>query len=394
VCVSLLSGVTVIEVASVITGPYAGMLLADLGADVIKVESPDGDQFRRWQAESEEIRSAFAAYNRGKRSVVLDLKTEEGRQALERLVTGADVVIENFRPGVMDRLGVGWARLREVNPRLVYCYVSGMGSMGPERSRPTYDAVAQALSGLWSQLTDVSDPQPVGPPMADQLTGMFSAIAILAGLQHRVTTGEGTQVEVSMLAACLGFQTSAISAYCREGEVADMTSRAHNSQSYAFVASDGLPFAIHLSTPRKFWQGLCHTVERADLIDDERYATKSARIRAYDELHRIFGEVFRTAPRAHWLDALARHDVPAAPINRIDEALSHPQVEAIGIVDHGDDVPPGLRGLVRSPISTGGEQLSSRRPPPLLGADSVSVLTGAGYTEAEIEHLRSLGVLR
>jgi crotonobetainyl-CoA:carnitine CoA-transferase CaiB-like acyl-CoA transferase len=230
--------------------------------------------------------------------------------------------------------------------------------------------------------------------MADQLTGMFSAIAILAGLQHRATTGEGLQVEVSMLAACLGFQTSAVAAYCREGEVADMTSRAHNSQSYGFVASDGLPFAVHLSTPRKFWQGLCRTVGRTDLIDDERYATKSARIVAYDELHEIFGEVFRTAARTHWLDELARHDVPAAPINRIDEALTHPQVEAIGIVDRGDDVPVGLRGLVRSPISTGGEHLSSRRPPPLLGADSVDVLTGAGYSETEIEHLRSLGVLR
>ena len=391
---SLLSGVTVIEVANVITGPYAGMLLADLGADVIKVESPDGDQFRRWQPGSEDVGPAFAAYNRGKRSVVLDLKSPEGRQALERLVATADVLIENFRPGVMDRLGVGWTRLREVNPRLVYCYVSGMGTTGPERSRPTYDAVAQALSGLWSQLTDLSDPQPVGPPMADQLTGMYSAIAILAGLQHRSRTGEGAQVEVSMLAACLGFQTFAVAGFCREGEVADMTSRAHNSQSYAFIASDELPFAVHLSTPHKFWQGLCQAVGRPDLIDDERYATKSARVRAYEELRGLFGEVFRTAPRSHWLDALTRHDVPAAPINRIDEALSHPQVEAIGIVERGDDVPPGLRGLVRSPISTGGAHLSSHRPPPLLGADSVPVLTDAGYSGAEIEHLRSLGVLR
>jgi crotonobetainyl-CoA:carnitine CoA-transferase CaiB-like acyl-CoA transferase len=181
-------------------------------------------------------------------------------------------------------------------------------------------------------VTDLSDPQPVGPPMADQLTGLFSAIAILAGLQHRATTGEGTQVEVSMLAACLAFQTLAVVEYCREGEVPEMTSRAQNSQSYAFVASDGL--------------------------------------------------------------AMARHDVPAAPINRIDEALSHPQVEAIGIVERGDGVPPGLDGLVRSPISSGGAHPSSRLPPPLLGADSVSVLTGAGYTATEIEHVRSLEVLR
>jgi crotonobetainyl-CoA:carnitine CoA-transferase CaiB-like acyl-CoA transferase len=391
--VSLLRGVTVVEVASVITGPYAGMILADLGADVVKVESLEGDQFRRWEGGVEGIRPAFAAYNRGKRSVALNLKDDEGRALFERLVGSADVVIENFRPGVMDRLGVGWDRLRTINPRLVYCYVSGMGTRGPDRDRPTFDAVAQALSGLWSQYTELSDPEPVGPPAADQLTGLYAAIAILAGLRHRDTTGEGTQVEVSMLAACLGFQTAGISAFSREDKVPTKTSRAHNSQSYAFVGSDGRPFAIHLSTPRKFWEGLCRTVGRADLIDDERYAVKKSRIRRYEELHQLFGDVFRTAPRAHWLELLARHDVPAAPINTVAEAVSHPQVEAIGIIDSADDVDEELRGLVRSPVAVEGRHLAGELPPPHLGAHASDVLGALGLSAKEIQRLRARGAL-
>lgn len=389
----MLRGVTVVEVASVITGPYAGMILADLGADVVKVESLQGDQFRGWEGTSEGIRPSFAAYNRGKRSIALNLKDDDGRAVFERLVAAADVVIENFRPGVMDRLGVGWSRLREINPRLVYCYVSGLGSTGPDRDRPTFDAVAQALSGLWSQFTDMEDPEPVGPASADQLTGLYAAIGILGGLHHREVTGEGTQVEVSMLAACLGFQTASIAAFSRENKVASKSTRAYSSQSYAFVGSDGRPFAVHLSTPQKFWEGLCRTAGRPELIDDERYATKGARIGRYGELHQLFGEVFRTAPREHWLQLLTDHDVPAAPINTVAEAIEHPQVRAIGMVDE-NAVDEGRRGLVRSPIAVGGQHLAGELPPPRLGADTSAVLASLGLSSDEIDRLEARGVVR
>ena len=392
IALSLLRGVTVVEVAGVITGPFAGMVLADLGADVLKVESLQGDQFRGWEGTSEGVRPSFAAYNRGKRSIALDLKDDDGRAVFEQLVVSADVVIENFRPGAMDRLGLGWSRLREINPRLVYCYVSGMGTTGPDRDRPTFDAVAQALSGLWSQFTDLADPEPVGPASADQLTGLYAAIAILAGLRHRDATGEGTQVEVSMLAACLGFQTASIAAFCREETVATKSTRAHNSQSYAFVGSDGRPFAVHLSTPRKFWEGLCRTAGRPELVDDERFATKGARIKRYDELRRLFGDVFGTAPREHWLRLLTEHDVPAAPINTVAEAVEHPQVRAIGILEE-TAVEDGRRGLVRSPVAIGGRHLAGERPPPRLGADTTEVLAGLGLGAEEIERLRSRGVV-
>lgn len=388
---ALLAGVKIVEAANVITGPMAGMLLADLGADVLKVEAPSGDPFRRWQGESDEVRPAFAAYNRGKRSIGLNLKDEAGRALFKQLVASADVVIENSRPGVMDKLGLGWEALRAVNPRLVYCYVSGMGTTGPERDRPTYDAVAQAMSGLWSQFTALGKPEPVGPPMADQLTGMYAAMSILAGLRHRDATGEGVRVEVSMLASCLAFQTAAVADVAIDGKVAGKTTRARSSQSYAFVGSDGKPFAVHLSTPQKFWQGLCRTVGMPELADDARYAVKSKRIAGYDDLEKLLSGVFVTRPRDAWLAALAENDVPAAPILTVEDALEHPQVRAIDVVDR--DGTPRLRGLVRSPVVVDGRHCASVRPPPLLGEDTADVLDQLGVSTADRERLGSAGTV-
>ena len=388
---SLLKGVKIVEAANVITGPLAGMLLADLGADVLKVEAPSGDPFRRWEAESDDVRPAFAAYNRGKRSIGLNLKDDVGRSLFMELVASADVVIENSRPGVMDKLGVGWEALREVNPRLVYCYVSGMGTVGPDRDRPTFDAVAQAMSGLWSQFTDLAAPEPVGPPMADQLTGMYAAMSILAGLRHRDATGEGVRLEVSMLASCLAFQTAAVADVTIDGKVAGKTSRARSSQSYAFVGSDGKPFAVHLSTPQKFWHGLCRTVEMPDLAQDPRYAVKSARIAGYDELHELLARVFMTRPRDAWLARLAAEDVPAAPILTVEDAVDHPQVRAIDVIDR--DGGPRLRGLVRSPVQVDGRHCASDRPPPLLGEDTAAVLDELGVSAAEQDRLGANGTV-
>jgi crotonobetainyl-CoA:carnitine CoA-transferase CaiB-like acyl-CoA transferase len=388
---TLLDGVKIVEVANVITGPLAGMLLADLGAEVVKVEAPSGDPFRRWEAESDDVRPAFAAYNRGKRSFGLNLKDEQGRVLFTSLVASADVVIENSRPGVMDRLGLGWDVLRAVNPRLVYCYVSGMGTTGPDRDRPTYDAVAQALSGLWSQLTELAAPEPVGPPMADQLTGMYAAMAVLAALRGRDATGEGLRVEVSMLSSCLAFQAAAVADATINGKIAGKTSRARSSQSYAFVGSDGGAFTIHLSTPQKFWVGLCRAVGMPELAADERYVTKSARIAAYDDLRLLLAGVFATRPRDEWLEVLATHDVPAAPILTVSEAVDHPQVRAVDVVDRESG--PRLRGLVRSPVQVDGRHCAADRPPPLLGEDTAALLDELRVGLEEQERLRAEGTI-
>jgi len=377
---AVLRGLKVLETAAVITGPFAGMLLADLGAEVLKVESVDGgDSFRKWEADSEATKPTFASYNHGKKSLALDLKSERGREIYRRLVGESDVLIQNFRPGVMERLGLGWEDLRQINPRLVYCHITGVGVDGPEAGRPIFDAVAQALSGLWSQFTDLDDPEPVGPPFADQLTAVFAAYAVLAGVHQATTTGRGVKLEISMLAACLAFQTMGVATFAAEGAVPTKSSRAHQSQSYAFMAGDGLPFAIHLSTPHKFWTGLCHAAGRPELVTDARFATKPLRVHHYDELHDVLAEVFATRPRDEWLALLEDHDVPAAPILTLAEAVDHPQVRATGMLVDG----PVGRGLVRSPVVADGHRMGAEARCPALGADTADVLARLGLTEDE-----------
>ena len=247
----LLDGVVVLEVAQVITGPMAGLQLAELGADVVKVEPPErGDSFRRWEGGGDGVPSSFAAYNRGKRSVTLDLKTARGRDLYTRLAGRADVVLENFRTGAMDAAGIGPDALRHRHPRLVYCSITGMGTTGPRASQPTYDAVAQATSGLWSQFTDLAAPEPLGPPLADQLTALYATIGVLAALDRRNRTGAGSTVEVSMLSACMAFQTLAITGILAGGEVPDRTTRPRLSLTFALRGADGLPFCVQLSSPR------------------------------------------------------------------------------------------------------------------------------------------------
>jgi crotonobetainyl-CoA:carnitine CoA-transferase CaiB-like acyl-CoA transferase len=378
----LLSGVRVLEVANVITGPYVGLMLADLGAEVIKIEvPPGGDGFRKWDGGGDGVRPSFAAYNRGKRSIALDLKVERDKEAYRRLLLTADAVVENFRPGVMDRLGFSWSKVRAINPGLVYCHISGMGNTGPERGRPTYDAVAQAFSGLWSQLSDGSDPEPVGPPIADQLTGMYATIAILGALAHRGTSGAGVRVEVDMLTSCLAFQASGIASLNRDGIVPGKLTRARNSQAYAFVAADNRAFAIHLSTAEKFWVALCGAVGQTALIDDPRFADKARRVRNYAELRDTFAEIFSGACRDDWLRRLDAYDVPCAPILDLEEALAHPQVQQAELITGprgtGDQA---LHGLVRSPVRVDGKYLASTVAPPRYGEHSEEILASIGLS--------------
>lgn len=385
----LLEGIRIIESANVITGPFAGMLLAHLGADVIKVEGPSGDPFRNWDPEKREISPSFDVYNRGKKSISLDLKTSEGSGIFKRLVKTADVVIENSRPGAMERLGLGWEDLKAINPKLVYCSITGLGSWGPESNQPTFDAVAQALSGLWSQYTDLSNPEPVGPPMADQLTGLYAAFAILAGVESTRRSGAGTKLEVSMLASCVAFQGSNLASFLDSGLVSTKSTRAEMSQSYALLGSDGLPFAVHLSSPQKFWEGLCRVVGRPELISDGRFSTKAARVANYYQLKEILQEAASVHARDWWLEELRKNDVPSAPILNVKEALDHPQVEALGIIGTNGD---GKRWL-KSPVAVSGEYMGATDPAPLLSADCDRILDGLNLSSEEISDLRNRSVI-
>jgi crotonobetainyl-CoA:carnitine CoA-transferase CaiB-like acyl-CoA transferase len=388
----LLLGVKVLENASVISGPLAGSLLADLGAEVLKVEHPQGgDSFRSWEAESQVIKPTFACYNHGKKSIALDLKSPEGRDIFRSLAAESDVVLENYRPGVMDKLGLGWEALRAQNPRLVYCHITGAGLTGPEHSIPIFDAVAQAMSGLWSQLTDLDAPESVGPPMADQLTAIYSAMAICAALFKVRGDGTGTKIDVNMLAAAMAFQTMEVALKLNTGESPTKTSRARRSQSYAFVGSDHRPFAIHLSTPAKFWRGLCATVDIDGLETDERFATKPMRIAHYDDLEKVLQDVFRTQPRDFWLGRLREEGVPAAPILTVGEAMDHPQINASTTIVRTGGEGEEPSGYVAPPILVDGVPTVRREPAPALGAHTAEVLASLGIGDAEQAALRASG---
>jgi crotonobetainyl-CoA:carnitine CoA-transferase CaiB-like acyl-CoA transferase len=387
-----LAGKTVIEVASFIAGPYAGMLLADLGAHVIKVEAPGhGDPFRGWDTGGES--PAFWAYNRGKRSITLNLREPAGVEVVQRLVERADVLLENMRPGVMDRLGLGYQQVSAINPRLVYTSITGFGSSGPYRDRPAYDGIGQALSGLLSLLSERSAIQPIGPNFSDSLAGLFAAYGTLAALVARDQTGTGQHVETSLVAATLGFLVAPATETLSGGPSPGPLTRPTASQTYAWLASDGLPLTIHLSSPPKFWEGLTRATGRTELLDDPRFKSRQARRAHYAELRDELAAVFRTRPRHEWLERLTAHDVPCAPVYDLHEVFTDPQIEHMQLKTSMRRVGGAPMETVRSPLEYSASPSSPPAAPPELGEHTLSILADLGYTACDVERLRAGGAI-
>ncbi|MPZ61438.1 MAG: CoA transferase [Propionibacteriales bacterium] len=375
-----LAGVTVIECASYISGPYAGLLLAQLGADVVKVEAPGGgDSFRRWGGTSRRTRTRpqFASLNYGKRSVTIDLRETAGKAAYLDLIEHADALVENFRPGTLDRFGVGEASVRERNPGMVYCTVTGFGPTGPYATRPAYDAIVQAFSGLWSLLSPISEPRAVGPAMSDALGGLHGALAVVAGLAGAARGQDSPRrFDVSMLASSLSLLGSTVANYAESGELETPYSRGRRSHSLAFLAGDGRPLAVHLSSPEKFWVRLTDVVGRADLRENARFSTYPARLEHFEELRAELESAFTAKPRHQWLEQLYEADVPAAPLYTIDEVVTDPHVRETGSIRDATG-PAGERFLVpRTAIRFAGDlEACSMEVPPLGGRLHIEELT-------------------
>lgn len=368
----VLDGITVIEQGTFITGPAAGMLLADLGANVIKIEQPgSGDPFRAFQGGL--YSPHFQTYNRNKRSITLNTKDADDARVFDELVRDADVYIQNFRPGAAERLGAGESRLRELNPRLVYCAISGFGQTGPAAGRPAYDTVAQAASGFLNLLVNPANPRVVGPAIADSLTGFYAAYGILGALVERGKTGLGRSVEVSMLEAMCHFNLDAFTHYFAENEVMGPYSRPSVSQSYTLCCADGKWVALHMSSPEKFWRGLADAIEKPDLFDDPRFATREARIAHQDQLIVLLGNLFAMQPRDEWCRRLEARDVPHAPMYDTSEALQDPQARHMQLEIEGIHPTLGTWRTVRSPVSFDGVRPVDVVPPPLLGEHSEAI---------------------
>ena len=366
----VLSGIRVVEQGTFITGPCAGMMLADLGADVIKVESPEGDPYRSYQGD--QYSPHFQAYNRNKRSIALDLKSAADKALFEGLVGAADVFIQNFRPGTAQRLGAGAPQLRKVNPRLVYCSISGFGASGPYVDRPSYDSVAQALSGFLSVVVDPAEPQFLGPALADAITGLYAAYGVLGALVQRGRSGEGCLVEVSMLEAMAHFAVEPFAAYFALGRVPTSSDRPRLAQAYILRTGDGRLIAIHLSSLEKFWRGLVVALEAPELAADARFSTRDARIEHYELLRAELGARFARHGVAHWSERLGRNDVPFAPINGIDQVVEDPQVQHLGIVVPVENAHGSSRS-VRPPVQFAGSHFRSVRAAPLLDEDGAAI---------------------
>ena len=368
-----LEGVRVLEFASYVSGPLAGMLLADLGAEVIKIENPDGgDPFRDWGRR--DYNGTFGSMNRNKRSVTLNLKTPDDREAARRLARGADVIIENFRSGVMDSLGLDYESLAAENPGLIYCSITGFGGEGPYEARPGYDTVGQAISGLLGVLTDRKAPQPMGVSLSDHLAGTFAAYGVLAALQARQRTGRGQRVETSLLQAALAFMGENAATYFEDQRVPSRASRCQRAQVFAFTGSDGLPFVVHLSSPPKFWTGLLATTGMERLGADPRFATRPMRVENYDALAAALQERFTTRPRNEWLALLGGGDVPSAPINSLAEVFADPQVEALGLKVSLPHPRRGTVSVVANPVRFSATPARHATCAPDLGADNDAIL--------------------
>lgn len=371
-----LAGVRVIEVCNVAAGPYCGMLLADMGADVIKIEHPEGgDTLRAWPPISEGYSENFASLNRNKRSVTLNLKDPADAELARRLIDEADVLLENNRPGVMERLGLGYPALSARNPRLIYCSISAYGQTGPRAQEGGFDLTIQAMSGIMSVTGEPGGaPVKCGVPLADFTAGLYAATSITAALRVAEQSGVGTHLDVAMLGVTLGIAALQTSEYFGSGKDPQKLGSAHprNAPYQAFRCRDGY-FGMAAGN-NALWRAVCEIVGHPELVEDPRYATTTLRARNQAELREFLEAIFETRDGDHWLQQFRGRGVPCAPINSYSEVLADPQVEHMEWV-RPLELPNGVRTRTfGAPVRIGGAAAPIRMRPPGLGEHSDEIL--------------------
>lgn len=389
-----LEGVRVLDCSQILAGPFCSMLLADMGADVIKIEKPNGgDDTRRMGPPFIDTESAaFLAMNRNKRSIVLNFKEQSGVQAMKTLIKDADIVIENYRTGTMDRLGLGYEELKNINPGIIYCSISGFGRTGPYANRGGFDLVAQGMSGLMS-ITGVpnSPPVKVGVPIADMNAGMFATYGILTAYINKLRTKKGQYLEISLLEAAIAYTVWESAGYFATGDIAEPLGSSHrNSAPYqALKTKDG---HINIGAPNQSnWERFANAIERTDLVARNEFKDNASRLVNRESLEVELELTLTTKNSSEWLEVLEKCGVPAGPILNVSEVWNDPQIQARNMevtLDHPTAGKIKNIGLAAKLYSTPGR---ITKPAPLLGQHTREVLMNAGYSKKNIEALVNSG---
>jgi glutaryl-CoA transferase len=374
-----LEGVQVIDLTSYIAGSYGAMMLADMGARVVKVEALEGDSFRELPG--------FFGWNRGKRSIAVNLKEPDGIAVVHRLARTADVAMDNMRPGVADRLGVGYEALRAINPRIIYSSVTAFGSDGPYRERPGFDPLLQAMGGVMALQGFGGPPQYLRVAVTDYYAAALAGQAVLAALFARERTGKGQRVETSLLNAVLALQSGSVLDYPGKQSIFR-----DNPTYRLYRASDGEWFFLACGN-QSFWAKLCAAVGRPDLAQDPRFGSWIARLDNRAALAPLFEEAFSSRPRAEWLAILAQHDIPAAPTQTLQQFMQDPAVKHHGMLAHYEHPEVGPLTLMGQPLRFSETPATDAGPPPTLGQHTDEVLREIGYDEAAITDLRRRNVV-
>jgi len=390
-------GIRVLDLSRAMSGPFAASMLAELGAEIIKVEQPGtGDEIRGFPPHFDGVSGYYTQLNHSRKSIVVDLKKPEGIAIIRRLAGESDVVLENFVPGVGDRLGIGYRQLSEVNPRLVYCSISGFGQDGPFSRKKAYDSLIQAMGGVMALTGDMDGP-PVkaGMPVADVGSAMFAAFAIASGLFNRERTGMGQHVDVAMLDTVLSMLSVYNSEYLNTGKIPQRMGTKHRYRvpSGIFVCKDNT--MLHVTMGDRQWVEFCEIVNKPDWLSDPAFASGAARVEHRERVEREVTALLRAHTAQEWYEILDAKGVPCGPVNTFAEVYSHPQIkhrEIVATVDHPYGAKP-IR-VVRMPFRFNGKPSGVRSPAPKLGEQTAEVLSQVcGYSESEIAQFMKSGIV-